>query len=112
MKLSSGREFKGSMKCSRHGVQRGSLVRPAHLSTSRMTVDVAKHHLVPKHGKLSDAEKAKLLEHYHIKLKALARISKSDPAIVKLNPKEGDIIKIERDSKTAGKSIYYRVVSI
>ena len=99
------------MTCSVHGVQRGSLVRPAYLSNPRMNLDVTKHHLVPKHSKLSDAEKAKLLEHYHIELKSLAKISKSDPAIVKLNPKEGEIIKIERESKTAGQSIYYRAVS-
>ena len=111
MKLSSGREFKGSMKCLLHSMWFESLVRPAYNQPYSMTLDVAKHHLVPKHSKLSDAEKTKLLEHYHIELKALARISKSDPAIAKLNLKEGDIVKIERESKTSGQSLYYRAVS-
>ena len=89
-----------------------NLVRPAFIFIPRMTLDVAKHHLVPKHSKLSEAEKGKLLEHYHIHTAVLARISRNDPAIAKLSVKEGDLIKIERDSKTSGTSVYYRVVSL
>ncbi len=75
-----------------------------------MASDTKKHYLVPKHTKLSDAEKGKLLEGLSISTKELPKILKSDAAIVKLNAKESDIIKIERESKTAGKAVYYRVV--
>lgn len=75
-----------------------------------MAPDISKHYLVPKHTKLSDADKGKLLTSFDISTKELPKIMKSDAAIVKLNAKEGDIIKIERDSKTAGKAFYYRVV--
>ena len=75
-----------------------------------MEFDISKHHLVPKHTKASDAEKNRILQQYHIDLKSLPRILVSDPAIAKLNPKEGELIKIERQSKTAGVALYYRVV--
>ena len=74
-------------------------------------MDALTHSLVPKHSKLSDREKAVLLEKYAIELKQLPRIHGSDPAISSLSIKEGDIIKIERISKTAGISVYYRVVA-
>ena len=75
-----------------------------------MTFDITKHRLVPKHVKLSDSEKKKLFGDYHIDIKGLPRILKEDSAIAKLNAKPGDIIKIERASKTAGTTFYYRVV--
>lgn len=76
-----------------------------------MTVDITKHLLVPKHSKISEVEQKKLLEKYSITTRLLPKILKSDPAIAKLGAKVGEIIKIERDSKTAGKIYYYRVVS-
>jgi len=68
------------------------------------------HELVPKHTKLSDSEKNKVLEKYNVSANALPRISKDDSSIETLNIKPGDVIKIERESQTAGVSIYYRVV--
>jgi DNA-directed RNA polymerase subunit H (RpoH/RPB5) len=75
-----------------------------------MAFDVNKHELVPKHSKLNESEKKKLFEDYNIDFKSLPKILKSDSAIEKLGVKAGDIIKIERDSKTAGTTIYYRLV--
>ena len=75
-----------------------------------MAFDVSKHSLVPKHTKVSDAEKVKLFEKYLISARELPKILKNDPAIAKLNVKPGDIIKIERISQTAGISNYYRAV--
>jgi DNA-directed RNA polymerase subunit H len=72
--------------------------------------DVTKHELVPKHLKLSDKEMKELFEKYAIELPNLPRIFKNDPAIQDLNVKEGDIIKIVRNSPTAGESVFYRRV--
>ncbi len=72
--------------------------------------DVTKHILVPKHSKVSDKERKDLLQKYKISADDLPRILKNDPAIAHLGPKLGDIIKIERDSPTAGKMAFYRVV--
>ncbi|MEK6937845.1 MAG: DNA-directed RNA polymerase subunit H [Nanoarchaeota archaeon] len=75
-----------------------------------MAFDVNKHFLIPKHTKLSDSEKNKLLEKYNISFMALPKIMDDDPAIAKLDAKIGDIIKIERKSKTSGVTTYYRLV--
>jgi DNA-directed RNA polymerase subunit H len=71
---------------------------------------IDKHVLIPKHIKLNDKEKQKLLERYNISLKELPRIAKTDAAIASLNAKPGDVIKIIRKSPTANESFFYRVV--
>lgn len=73
-------------------------------------VDITKHILVPKHIKITAEEIQALLEEYNISISQLPKILKSDVAIKHLNPEVGDVIKIERDSLTSGKSNYYRVV--
>jgi len=75
-----------------------------------MALDVTAHRLVPKHKKLSDSQKEKLLKELNLSTKQLPKILPTDPAIAKLGAKEGDIIAVERISQTAGKSVYYRVV--
>ena len=72
--------------------------------------DIAKHALVPKHSKLSEKDKTALLEKYKITVKELPRIGSQDSAIVNLEVKQGDVIKIVRKSATAGESIFYRGV--
>ena len=74
-----------------------------------MTKDLL-HNLVPKHSKLSDSEKEKILRELDIELRQFPRILVTDPAILALEAESGDIIKVERESRTAGKAIYYRVV--
>ena len=66
--------------------------------------------LVPKHTKLSDSDKTKLLGKYTIEGRQLPKINIVDPSIAKLNPKAGDVIKIERASETALIAFYYRTV--
>ncbi|MBT4805789.1 DNA-directed RNA polymerase subunit H [Candidatus Woesearchaeota archaeon] len=75
-----------------------------------MALDVNKHQLIPKHSKLTDAERKKFLDDYKIDVKSLPKILIDDAAIITLKPKAGDIIKIERKSETAGTSVYYRAV--
>ena len=66
--------------------------------------------LIPKHEILSEKEKDELLKKYKITLRNLPKILVSDPVVVALKAKVGDVIKITRNSPTAGKSIYYRAV--
>jgi len=73
-------------------------------------INIRKHMLVPEHSKLNKKEIQELLEKYNLALNELPKILLTDPAIEKLNVKPGDIIKITRDSLTAGISIYHRVV--
>lgn len=72
--------------------------------------DVAKHILVPKHSKLSERDLKELMEKYNLSLKELPKILASDPAIEDLSVKEGDVVKILRNSPTAGATVFYRRV--
>ena len=75
---------------------------------SKFKVD--KHVLTPKHSKISEKEKNLLFEKYNVTSKEIPKIMVTDAAIKELDPKPGDVIKITRQSATAGESIYYRVI--
>ncbi len=75
-----------------------------------VSITTINHVLVPKHEILSVEEKEKLLESLGATEKQLPVIFISDPAIAEMKPKAGDIIKIARESLTAGVSTYYRIV--
>lgn len=71
---------------------------------------VSQHFLVPKHEIVPEDKVNEVLAKYGSDIEKLPRILKDDPAIVEIGAKKGDVIKITRNSPTAGKSIYFRVV--
>ena len=73
-------------------------------------INITPHYLVPKQTKLTDTEAKKFLEKYNITVKELPKILVTDPALDNLDVQPGDIIKIDRNSETAGKTTYYRGV--
>ncbi len=73
-------------------------------------LDIKSHALIPKHSKLGEKEKTELLKKYNITIEQLPSILKTDAAIISLNAKPDDVIKIERNSPTAGTAVFYRVV--
>ena len=75
-----------------------------------MDFKLTDHILVPKHEKLEEEKANKLLQKYNISKLQLPKISRKDPAIKAMDVNAGDIIKIIRESGTAGKSVFYRVV--
>lgn len=72
--------------------------------------EAIKHVLIPEHKKVSEKEKKDILYKYGITLNELPAIHKSDPALAGMDVEPGDVIKIERDSSTAGKTVFYRGV--
>ncbi len=72
--------------------------------------NILKHELVPEHVVLKEEEKKELLAKLSILPQQLPKILLSDPVIKVLEAKEGDVIKINRNSPTAGTSVYYRIV--
>jgi DNA-directed RNA polymerase subunit H len=68
------------------------------------------HELIPEHTKLSDKDAKALMKLYTITIREMPKILFSDPAIAHLDAKEGDIIKIKRNSRTAGEIVFYRGV--
>lgn len=80
------------------------------MPAKKETINIKGHKLCPEHKILNEKEKDKLLENYHISVTELPKILKDDPAIVNFSPKSGDVVKITRQSKSAGKAVFYRVV--
>ncbi len=68
------------------------------------------HKMVPKHEILSDDEINNLLLKYNIEKEQLPKIRITDPSAIAIKAKVGDVIRIVRESKTAGKSYFYRMV--
>ncbi len=67
------------------------------------------HILVPKHEILDEASAKEVLMKYGVDRSKLPKIKKNDSALPE-GAQVGDVIKIMRDSPTAGVSLYYRVV--
>lgn len=72
--------------------------------------NVLTHELVPKHIILKDDEIKELLNKLNIIPEQLPKILKTDPTVKEIDAEEGDVIKIIRESPTAGVTTYYRLV--
>jgi len=73
-------------------------------------LDVRKNVLVPKHEILSEGQTKAVLDQFKVTPHQLPLIKDSDPIAKAVGAKAGDILKITRDSQTAGKAIAYRYV--
>ena len=79
--------------------------------TKKRKIDVLLHELVPKHYLLTKEESQILLEKYQINISDLPQMFEKDPVSIAIGAKDGDIVKIVRDSHTTVKKIdYYRYV--
>lgn len=80
------------------------------MATKKNQILVPDHIYVPKHEIMTKQEAEEVLEKYNCKPTELPLIFVTDPAILGLGVKPGDMIKITRKSPTAGTSLYYRYV--
>jgi len=71
---------------------------------------VAEHFLVPKHEIVPEDKVKEVLAKFGSSQDRFPQILFDDPAVIEVGAKKGDIIKITRNSQTAGKTMYYRVV--
>lgn len=79
--------------------------------TKKKRIDVLLHKFVPKHVLLTKEESQNLLDKYQIEVIDLPQMFEKDPVAISIGAKEGDIVKIIRDSNTTVKSVdYYRYV--
>jgi DNA-directed RNA polymerase subunit H (RpoH/RPB5) len=80
------------------------------INIKRLQFNILKHAIVPKHVVLSDEEKTQLFQKYHIQSNAdLPTITRYDPVAQVLCMRPGMVCCIERKSKTAVTTLYYRV---
>ncbi len=68
------------------------------------------HFLVPKHELLDEKEARKISAGFNSGVDQFPYIQVTDPALKNLDAKVGDLVKITRQSQTAGETIYYRYV--
>lgn len=68
------------------------------------------HSLVPKHEVVSDTAVERVLKKYNVAKDQLPKIKADDPVVKAIGAKKGQVLKITRNSMTAGKAVYYRVV--
>ena len=80
------------------------------MATKKNQVLVPDHIYVPKHEIMTKKEAQKVLDEFNCTPTELPLIFVTDPAILGLGVKPGDMIKITRKSGTAGESTYYRYV--
>jgi len=101
-------------------VTSGRLTQAAKLHARRRAIEIIprifpsfnifSHVLVPRHEVLASEEREKLLNEYRVQPYQLPRIRATDPGAKAIGAKPGDIVRIIRDSPTAGKYISYRYV--
>lgn len=72
--------------------------------------EVMEHELVSKHEIMSDEEIQGLKEEKNIEIKNLPKILKNDPVVKEIGAEPGDVLKVTRESPTAGRAIVYRFV--
>ena len=67
-----------------------------------MTINIQEHMLVPKHEIMTDSA--------DYDIENLPRIKVDDPVVKDIDAKENDILRITRESDTAGTFVTYRIV--
>jgi len=73
-------------------------------------IDVMSHKMVPKHTILTPEEAEQVFKKFEINPQQLPKIHMRDPAAKAIHAQPGDIVKIQRESETAGVSYAYRLV--
>lgn len=80
------------------------------LSLDRLQFNILNHLYVPPHTILSNEELDEMMKKYNVADKSqLPDISRYDPVALAIGMRPGDVCKIDRPSKSAIHSTYYRV---
>ena len=71
---------------------------------------ILEHEMVPDHQIMTDEEIQELFFTYNITKEHLPKIYNEDPAVKEIQAKIGDVIRIIRESQTAGRAESFRLV--
>jgi DNA-directed RNA polymerase subunit H len=72
--------------------------------------DITDHDLVPPHEKVPEDDVEAVLEEHNVSKDELPQIQSDDVIVEEHDWEKGDVIKITRESPTAGQTTYYRLV--
>ena len=75
-----------------------------------MKIDIQDHMLVPTHEIMTEDEIADEFSDVEYDFKNLPKIRSNDPVVKAIDAKPGDILRITRESQTAGVFVTYRIV--
>ena len=68
-----------------------------------MKFDILEHNAVPKHEILTESEIKKIFSKLDYEISQLPKIKVDDPVSKAIGAQEGDVLKITRESQTAGR---------
>ncbi|MEW6295384.1 MAG: DNA-directed RNA polymerase subunit H [Candidatus Diapherotrites archaeon] len=77
---------------------------------SKDNKSILNHYLVPMHEIVPENEAKEIIKKYGNLKEKFPLILRTDPVIEEIQAKKGDLIRITRNSLTAGKSVSYRIV--
>lgn len=75
-----------------------------------MKIDIQDHMLVPKHEIMTEEEISDEFSNVDYDFKDLPKIKANDPVVEAIGAQPGNVLRITRESQTAGEFITYRIV--
>ena len=75
-----------------------------------MKFDILEHESVPEHKILTEEEVEEIFKNLDYDKYQLPRIKADDPVVKAIGDEEDDVLKIKRDSETAGTFVTYRLL--
>ncbi|MBQ6099502.1 MAG: DNA-directed RNA polymerase subunit H [Methanobrevibacter sp.] len=75
-----------------------------------MKIDIQDHMLVPKHEIMTEEEISEEFSDVDYDFRDLPKIRADDPVVEAIDAKPGNVLRITRQSETAGEFITYRIV--
>ena len=73
-------------------------------------MEIQDHMLVPKHEIMTAEEISDVFSDVEYDIKDLPKIISTDPVVKSIGAEPGDVLRITRESQTAGEFITYRIV--
>ncbi|WP_458403340.1 DNA-directed RNA polymerase subunit H [Methanobrevibacter sp.] len=75
-----------------------------------MKIDIQNHKLVPKHEIMTEEEISQEFGDVDYDFRDLPKIRANDPVVEAIGAESGNVLRITRESQTAGVFVTYRIV--